>query len=109
MALNDIIGADVAAIFSAGGFTITATHKYNSDANSEDLEVLFDIPYEPQLGEDREVESARPQMLIPRTDIGNIGADSNFTINSIVYYISEPQDDGGKIIKYMLSEEPRQV
>jgi hypothetical protein len=110
MALKDIIGADVATIFTAGGFTVTATHSYNGDASSEDLEVLFDAPYDTILGDDRELESARPQMLLPRANAGNIGSDSNFTINGILYYIIETQDDASDdIIKYILSEDTRQV
>lgn len=108
MVLRDLIGADVATIFTAGGFTVTATHNYNGGASNEDLEVLFDAPYDSVLGEDRELESARPQMLLPRANAGNIASDSNFTINSILYYIIETRDTANDdIIQYILSEDTR--
>ena len=109
MALNDILESDIATIFAAGGFTIEVLHTYSGGASSENLEVLFDAPYKPLFGDEQNIESARPQILVQRADIGNIADDSNFTIDGTIYYIQEVQDDvSDLVVRYLLSEDPRQ-
>jgi len=79
---------------------IAITHNYNG--NSESLQGIFDNPGDMAVND--MIESSGPTITLKTADIGNITRGSNFTINSITYYIKRKYPDDNGITIYELSK-----
>jgi len=104
VSLISTIGKDIDSIFAINSdFVIPATHV--NGAVNETLQVLFDRSRELLLEDDMALSTAQVSIQVRTADMTNIDRDSQFTIESELYFVLEIQEDVEDVTLITLSQD----
>jgi len=104
LSLISTISKDIDSIFAVNGdFVIPAIHV--NGAINETLQVLFDRTREILLESEMALSTAQISIEVRTVDMVNIDRDSQFTIESELYFVLEIQEDIEDVTLIILTQD----